>query len=148
MDDFSELLYLIMFTMRLFRLPSSLVRINDLPKSIGYKIIKQCFISENINLLNFHLMIMVQQGLACCIPIKQCMYLVTKRICQSMEYYLVFMAYAMGCFVIPLLGKKKILHLDPPNEKGKLQLDVIFANYFGCNERETGHFKSEAAASL
>ena len=53
-------------------------------------------------------------------------------------YYLVFMAYAMGYFVIPLLGKKKILHLDPPNEKRKLQLDVIFANYFGCNERETG----------
>lgn len=44
-----------------------------------------------------------------------------KSIGQSMEYSLVFMAYAMGCFVIPLLGKKKRLHLDPPNEKGKLQ---------------------------
>ena len=76
------------------------------------------------------------------------MYLMAKRIGQSMEHYLVFVASAMGCFVIPLLGKKKILHLDPPNEKGKLQLDVIFADYFGCNEGETGHFKSEAVASL
>ena len=122
--------------MRLFRQPSSLVRINDLPESVGYEIIKQCFTSENIDLLNFHLMIMVQQCLDSSIPIKQCMYLMTKSIGQSMEYSLVFMAYDMGCFVIPLLGKKKRLHLDPPNEKGKLQLDVIFANYFGCNERQ------------
>lgn len=76
-------------------------------------------------------MIMVQQGLDSSISIKQCMYLMTKSIGQSMEYSLVFMAYAMGCFVIPHLGKKKRSHLDHPNEKGKLQLDVIFANYFG-----------------
>lgn len=75
---------------------------------------------------------MVQQGLDCCIPIKQCMYLITKGIDQSMEYSLVFMAYVMRCLVIPLLGNKGRLPLDPPNEKGKLELDVIFASYFGC----------------
>ena len=66
------------------------------------------------------------------------------------KYGILFSFYGLchGMLCDTSVREEKILHLDPPNEKGKLQLDVIFANYFGCNERETGHFKSEAAASL
>lgn len=45
------------------------------------------------------------------------MYLIPR---DSVKYEIVFISYVVRYFVIPLLGNKGRLPIDPPKEKGKL----------------------------